>query len=202
MENICTTEKAKRDYKLLKKALNDNDQKAYATLMMLYRDSIYYMLIKIVKNRDDAEDLTLETFGKAFRYLDKYTPQFAFSTWLFRIAINNGIDYVRHKNNLLANVESELYSCDKEFLLDRYSSDVILTPEQEIMEKERVRLLRIAVEQLPPKYRKIIELRYFDELSYDAISKSLNITLSNVKIQLLRAKNMLFQMMDKKRDTI
>lgn len=202
MENICTTEKARRDYKLLRKALNQNDQKAYATLMMLYRDSIYYMLIKIVKNRDDAEDLTLETFGKAFRYLDKYTPQFAFSTWLFRIAVNNGIDHVRHKNNLPASVESDLYNCDKEFLLDKYSSDSILTPEQEIMEKERVKLLRVAVEQLPPKYRKVIRLRYFNELSYDEISKALNITLSNVKIQLLRAKNMLFQMIDKTRDAI
>ena len=69
MENPCTTEKAKRDYILLRQALDHNDQKAYAELMKLYRDSIYYILVKIVKNTDDAEDLTLETFGKAFKYI-------------------------------------------------------------------------------------------------------------------------------------
>ena len=74
MMNTCQTEKAKRDYVLLRKALDHNDQQAYAELMRLYRDSIYYMLMRMVKNKDDAEDLTLMTFGKAFRYLDKYTP--------------------------------------------------------------------------------------------------------------------------------
>ena len=202
MENPCTTEKAKRDYILLRQALDHNVQKAYAELMKLYRDSIYYILVKIVKNTDDAEDLTLETFGKAFKYLDKYSPQYAFSTWLFRIAVNNSIDFIRHKNNIPQCVDSELSDYEPEQLIEHTQSEVTPTPEDHVMDKQRVEMLRLAVQQLPDKYRKVVELRYFEDLSYEEISERLNITLSNVKIQLLRAKNMLSQLMVNVRNAI
>ena len=200
MENPCTTEKARRDYVLLRKALDQNDQKAYAELMSLYRDSIYIMLMKIVKNSDDAEDLTLETFGKAFRYLDKYTPQYAFSTWLFRIAVNNSIDYIRHKNNSPQCIEEDLSSTP--MLIDRSPSTTTPTPEQEVMDKQRVRMLQLAVEQLPEKYRKVVELRYYQELSYDEIAQELGLSLSHVTIQLMRAKNILSEIMVNVRNAI
>ncbi len=202
MENPCTTEKAKRDYILLRQALDHNDQKAYAELMQLYRDSIYYILVKIVKHTDDAEDLTLETFGKAFKYLDKYSPQYAFSTWLFRIAVNNSIDFIRHKNNIPQCVDSELSDYEPEQLIEHTQSEVTPTPEDHVMDKQRVEMLRLAVRQLPDKYRKVVELRYFEDLSYEEISERLNISLSNVKIQLLRAKNMLSQLMVNVRNAI
>lgn len=202
MENPCTTEKAKRDYVLLRRALDDNDQQAYAELMRLYRDSIYYMLFKIVKNSDDAEDLTLETFGKAFRYLDRYTPQYAFSTWLFRIAVNNSIDYIRHKNNSPQYIDNDLYEDDTQTLVDRLASDTTPNPEQEVIEKQKIQMLHLAVAQLPEKYRKVVELRYYEDLAYDEISERLNISLSNVKIQLLRAKNMLSEIMSNMRNSI
>lgn len=202
MENPCTTEKAKRDYILLRQALDHNDQKAYAELMKLYRDSIYYILVKIVKNTDDAEDLTLETFGKAFKYLDKYSPQYAFSTWLFRIAVNNSIDFIRHKNNIPQCVDSELSDYEPEQLIEHTQSEVTPTPEDHVMDKQRIEMLRLAVRQLPDKYRKVVELRYFEDLSYEEISERLNISLSNVKIQLLRAKNMLSQLMVNVRNAI
>jgi len=202
MENPCTTEKAKRDYILLRQALDHNDQKAYAELMKLYRDSIYFILMKIVKNSDDAEDLTLETFGKAFKYLDKYSPQYAFSTWLFRIAVNNSIDFIRHKNNSPQCVDNESLNVEQEQLIEHSQSGVTRTPEDHIMDKQRVEMLRCAVSQLPDKYRKVVELRYYEELSYEEIAERLNISLSNVKIQLLRAKNMLSQLMVNVRYTI
>ena len=202
MQNPCTTEKAKRDYILLRQALDHNDQKAYAELMKLYRDSIYYILVKIVKNTDDAEDLTLETFGKAFKYLDKYSPQYAFSTWLFRIAVNNSIDFIRHKNNIPQCVDSELSDYEPEQLIEHTQSQVTPTPEDHVIDKQRVEMLRLAVRQLPDKYRKVVELRYFEDLSYEEISERLNISLSNVKIQLLRAKNMLSQLMVNVRNAI
>jgi len=202
MENPCTTEKAKRDYVLLRRALDDNDQQAYAELMRLYRDSIYYMLFKIVKNSDDAEDLTLETFGKAFRYLDKYTPQYAFSTWLFRIAVNNSLDYIRHKNKSPQCIDNDLYEDDTQSLVDRLATESNFNPEQEVIEKQKVQMLHLAVEQLPEKYRKVVELRYFDDLSYEEIAQYLSISLSNVKIQLLRAKNMLSEIMVNMRNSI
>ena len=158
---LCTTEKAKRDYILLRQALDHNDQKAYAELMKLYRDSIYYILVKIVKNTDDAEDLTLETFGKAFKYLDKYSPQYAFSTWLFRIAVNNSIDFIRHKNNIPQCVDSELSDYEPEQLIEHTQSEVTPTPEDHVMDKQRVEMLRLAVRQLPDKYRKVVA--YFSD---------------------------------------
>lgn len=202
MENPCTTEKAKRDYVLLRQALDHNDQKAYAELMKLYRDSIYFILMKIVKNSDDAEDLTLETFGKAFKYLDKYSPQYAFSTWLFRIAVNNSIDFIRHKNNSPQCVDNESLNMEQEQLIEHSQAGTTRTPEEHIMDKQRVEMLRCAVSQLPDKYRKVVELRYYEELSYEEIAERLNISLSNVKIQLLRAKNMLSQLMVNVRYTI
>ncbi|MCR4681475.1 MAG: sigma-70 family RNA polymerase sigma factor [Bacteroidales bacterium] len=202
MENPCTTEKAKRDYILLRKALDENDQQAYAELMELYRDSIYFILVKIVKNSDDAEDLTLETFGKAFKYLNKYSPQYAFSTWLFRIAVNNSIDFIRHKNNAPQVVDNDSEDFNPEELIEHSQSEVTRTPEDHVMDKQRIQMLRCAVKQLPDKYRKVVELRYYEDLSYEEIAQRLNISLSNVKIQLLRAKNMLSQLMVNVRNAI
>ncbi|MBR4136221.1 MAG: sigma-70 family RNA polymerase sigma factor [Bacteroidales bacterium] len=203
MGNInYTTEKAKRDYLLLRKAIDYNDQKAYAELVSLYQDSIYYLMMRIVKNSDDAEDLTQETFGKAFRNLHAYSPQYAFSTWLYRIAVNNSIDYIRHKNNSPQCVDDDLFSLSSEQMIDRSSSNHTKTPEDEVIDKQRSSMLRTAVQRLPEKYRKVVELRYYDELSYEEIAKDLNISLSNVKIQLLRAKAMLSDMVGKMRYAI
>ncbi|MBR6334492.1 MAG: sigma-70 family RNA polymerase sigma factor [Bacteroidales bacterium] len=186
-----STEKAKRDYLLLRKAIDFNDQKAYAELVNLYQDSIYYLMMRIVKNSDDAEDLTQETFGKAFRNLHAYSPQYAFSTWLYRIAVNNSIDYIRHKNNSPQCIDDDLFNMTSEQIIDRSSSNHTMTPEDVVIDKQRISMLRSAVQKLPEKYRKVVELRYYEELSYEEISETLNISLSNVKIQLLRAKNML-----------
>ena len=202
MNETCQTEKAKRDYLLLRKALDHNDQQAYAELMSLYRDSIYYMLVRMVKNKDDAEDLTLMTFGKAFRYLDKYTPKYAFSTWLYRIALNNSIDFLRVKNNMPQYFEEDLYTDNATSLIDQSEDNMQRTPEEEIIDKQRLQLLRAAVAELPDKYRKVIELRYYEDLAYDEIAERLGLTLSNVKIQIMRAKSMLSELMQPMRSSI
>ena len=193
--NTCQTEKAKRDYVLLRKALDHNDQQAYAELMRLYRDSIYFMLVRMVKNKDDAEDLTLMTFGKAFRYLDKYTPKYAFSTWLYRIALNNSIDFLRVKNNMPQYFEEDLYTSNTTSIIDKSEDNLQRTPEEEIIDKQRLQLLRAAVSELPDRYRRVIELRYYEDLAYEEIAERLSLTLSNVKIQIMRAKQMLAELM-------
>ena len=202
MINTCQTEKAKRDYVLLRKALDHNDQQAYAELMSLYRDSIYYMLIRMVKNKDDAEDLTLMTFGKAFRYLDKYTPKYAFSTWLYRIALNNSIDFLRVKNNMPQYFEEDLYTSNTTSMVDQSEDNLQRTPEEEVIDKQRLQLLRAAVAELPDKYRRVIELRYYEDLAYEEIAQRLELSLSNVKIQILRAKQMLTQLMQPMRNAM
>ena len=202
MIETCQTEKAKRDYMLLRKALDDNDQQAYAELMSLYRDSIYYMLVRMVKNKDDAEDLTLMTFGKAFRYLDKYTPKYAFSTWLYRIALNNSIDFLRMKNNMPQYFEEDLYTSSTTSIIDQSEDNLQRNPEEEIIDKQRLQLLRAAVSELPERYRRVIELRYYEDLAYEEIAERLGLTLSNVKIQIMRAKQMLAQLMQPMRNSM
>ena len=201
-DNTCQTEKAKRDYLLLRRALDENDQQAYAELMSLYRDSIFYMLVRMVKNKDDAEDLTLMTFGKAFRYLDKYTPKYACSTWLYRIALNNSIDFLRMKNNMPQYFEEDLYTSNTTSIVDQSEDNMQRTPEEEIIDKQRLQLLRAAVSELPEKYRKVIELRYYEDLAYEEISERLGLSLSNVKIQIMRAKQMLAQLMQPMRNSM
>ena len=201
-DNTCQTEKAKRDYLLLRRALDENDQQAYAELMSLYRDSIFYMLVRMVKNKDDAEDLTLMTFGKAFRYLDKYTPKYAFSTWLYRIALNNSIDFLRMKNNMPQYFEEDLYTSNTTSIVDQSEDNMQRTPEEEIIDKQRLQLLRAAVSELPEKYRKVIELRYYEDLAYEEISERLGLSLSNVKIQIMRAKQMLSELMKPMRNAM
>ena len=200
--NTCQTEKAKRDYVLLRKALDHNDQQAYAELMRLYRDSIYYMLVRMVKNKDDAEDLTLMTFGKAFRYLDKYTPKYAFSTWLYRIALNNSIDFLRVKNNMPQYFEEDLYTSSTTSIIDMSEDNLQRTPEEEVIDKQRLQLLRAAVSELPDRYRRVIELRYYEDLAYEEIAERLGLTLSNVKIQIMRAKQMLAELMKPMRNAM
>lgn len=198
MEPIQTnTEKSKRDYQLLRDALDNGNQQAYAELLRLYRNPIYYMLLKMMNNPNDAEDLTMEAFGKAFKNLDKYSPDYAFSTWLFKIASNNCIDYLRKKNSMPNCVDQDLFAM--EINLKDINGGLPPTPEDHIIEKQRIIVLRKAVEQLKPKYRELVELRYFQELSYEEISAQLDITLGNVKVQLFRAKEMLAGIMQNNR---
>ncbi len=190
-----TTDKAKRDLLLVRAALDDGSQQAYSDLMRFYRDPLYFTMLKMTKNPYDAEDLTIEAFGKAFKNLEKYTSDFAFSTWLFKIAINNCIDYMRRKNAAPQCVDEDFVvfenTCDSD------NSGHSLSQEENYMRKERAQMMHWAVDQLRPKYRTLIELRYFQELSYEEIAQTLNISMNNVKIQLFRAKYMLSAIMEK-----
>eukprot|EP01136_Pigoraptor_vietnamica_P035278 Opistho-1_new@100294 len=153
------SEKAKYDYDLVQKALKTGDQNAYAELMDRYRDSIYYMLLKMVNNKDDADDLTIEAFGKAFNRLELYTPNFAFSTWLFKIASNNAIDFIRRKKKNTMSINQSIGGEDgDELYMDLKSSD--LTPEEISIKEEKIQYLRNLVSKLKPRYRQLIEMRY------------------------------------------
>ncbi len=201
METIqSTTEKSKRDYLLLREALDHGNQQAYAELLRLYRNPIYYMLLKMMNDPNDAEDLTMEAFGKAFKNLDQYSPEFAFSTWLFKIAANNCIDFMRKKNTMPTCIDQDFFNL--ELNLNDVNGGMPDTPEEQIIEKQKIIMLRKAVDQLRPKYKELIDLRYFKEYSYEEISQELGISLGNVKIQLFRAKEMLAGIMQNSRWTI
>lgn len=188
------SDKAVKDYRLVKKAVDEGDQKAYAELMARYKDSIYYMLLKMVNNRDDAEDLTIEAFGKAFRNIKQYTPDYAFSTWLFKIATNNCIDFIRKKRKMLMSIDRGFENDEgQDMAIDVRSEGP--GPDDVMMKKQKVLMMKDVVEKLKPRYRRLVELRYYQELSYEEISEELNLPLGTVKAQLFRAREFLYQIM-------
>src|SRR6056297_3274490 len=148
--NPNLSNKAKYDYKLVKLAVS-GDEQAYAELMDRYRDAIYYMLLKMVNNKNDAEDLTIEAFGKAFKNIEQYTPNYAFSTWLFKIATNNCIDFIRKKKANLISLDQS--GDDSDSLSTPLQSDTP-DPEEDMIKNQRMALTRDLVAKLKPRYRK------------------------------------------------
>ena len=195
------TEKALRDYKLVQKAIDHGDQKAYAELMKNYRDSLYFMLLKMTNNPHDAEDLTIEAFGKAFKKLHQYTPDYAFSTWLFKIASNNCIDFIRKKKKYTFSIDHGIDDEAGTELANRIAAEV-LDPEEELVKRQKIKLMHEVVEKLKPHYRTLIELRYFKEFSYDEIAAELNLPLGTVKAQLFRAREFLYQILKNSKEKI
>ncbi|WP_462265059.1 RNA polymerase sigma factor [Mucilaginibacter sp.] len=186
--NANFTENAKNDYQLVLKARNGN-QKAYAALMQRYKDSIYFMALKMVNNKEDAMDLTVETFAKAFEKLEKYQPDFAFSTWLFRVATNNCIDFLRKKKLNTTSIHGMME--DEEDSRPLQIKSDTLNPEETSIKKQESQELKLLIDSLPPRYRNLLTLRYFDELSYEEIAQQLDLPLGTVKAQLFRAKYLL-----------
>jgi len=192
-QNLKLSEKARQDYILVQDALKGNE-KAFARLLGRYKDAIYFMLLKMVNNRSDAEDLTLEAFGKAFKNLHQYSPTYAFSTWLFKIASNNCIDFLRKKKGVHISIESNGDPNENGDQLRLKSKD--LNPEEKLIRQQKAILLRRVVRRLKPRYQTLVELRYFREFSYEEIAKELNLPLGTVKAQLFRAREMLFKMIE------
>jgi len=189
------TEKAQRDFRLVQQARDHGDQKAYAELLNNYRDSLYFMMLKMTGNPTDAEDLTIEAFGKAFKNLAQYSTAYAFSTWLFKIAANNCIDFLR-KNRRLQFSEGTFRDEDEE--KTDYPSNIpsnTLDPEEKIIEKQKIALMHDVVEKLKPHYRNLVQLRYFSEWSYEEIATELNLPIGTVKAQLFRAREFLYQVL-------
>jgi len=195
------SEKAQKDYELVLRATKNKDQQAFSDLMDKYKDPIYYMLLKMVNNNDDAEDLTLEAFGKAFNRLNQYTPNFAFSTWLFKIATNNCIDFLRKKKKNVMSIDNRVSNNEGEEYMFEIKSDG-MTPEQIAMNEQKIQLMRQYVKKLKPRYEILVEMRYFKEMSYEEISIELNLPLGTVKAQLFRAREFLYNIMKHSFETI
>jgi RNA polymerase sigma-70 factor (ECF subfamily) len=192
---FCLTHRAYEDYELVQQAVRGN-QRAYASLLDRYQQSVYHTMFRMVRNSEDATDLTMEAFGKAFCNLVSYVPRHAFSTWLFKIAINNCIDHIRRKRLSFSSLDdSNEAEVENEFgdrLRDRTRN-----PEEQIIRQQRLASMRQALLQLDGKYRLMIEMRYFEELSYDEIAAEMNLPLGTVKAQLFRAKELLYELLQK-----
>ena len=192
--------KALEDFKLIDKAV-DGDEKAYARLLSRYKRPVYHMILKMVRNVDDAEDLTIESFAKAFRSLHRFKKDFTFSTWLFRIATNNTIDFIRKKKLNTLSI-SNTYTDDDGQPVSIDVEDINLNPQEETIKAQKEELIQVFVNMLPPKYQKLVRLRYFSELSYEEIAVELEAPLGTVKAQLHRARELMYDLIKNKKEHI
>lgn len=180
MEIIQLIEKAKK-----------GDQVAFTSLLDMYWNEVYGFMLKRTENETDAEDITIDTFSKAFDKLASYNPEFQFNTWLIAIAKNVHIDMLRKKKStLFIDITDEENHIAYTIADSSPSAEDILITEQNLS-----RLLQF-VKELKPHYQEVIQMRYFQEMSYSEIAEHLNEPLSNVKVKLLRAKKLLAEIIE------
>ncbi len=177
----------------IEKAKN-GDQVAFTFLLDHYWNEVYGFMLKRTENETDTEDITIETFAKAFDKISTYNPDFQFNTWLIAIAKNVHIDLLRKKKSAL------FIDLDVEQDHPMYNlADSALSAEDELIRQQNLSSLLECIRQLKPHYQEVIQLRYFQELSYQEIADELGEPLNNVKIKLLRAKNLLAEVIRNKR---
>ena len=172
----------------------NNDQKAFNYLLDLYWDSVYGFQLKRVQNENDAEDITIQTFSRAFDRIDTFNAKYKFKTWLITISKNIHIDLVRKEKNSIEHVISKDDSKAYQIL------DESPTVEDKLITEQNLANLLRDIKKLKPHYQKVINLRYFQELSYKEISKELDEPINNVKVKLLRAKKLLAEVITNKND--
>jgi len=184
--------KAKVDLEFVRKAIYYNDESSYAKLLKRYRDSVYYMILKIVHKKEDAENLTIEVFGKAFNQIHNYDQKSAFSTWLFRIAVNNSIDFIR-KKRMDEPIESPKHKNHKPSIKNKTEE---FDPFISFNKKERKIIAQELVNQMPDNYKELTTLRYFKEYSFDKIARELNLPIEKVKTKLTRGNQLIESIFD------
>jgi RNA polymerase sigma-70 factor (ECF subfamily) len=170
------------------------DQVAFTFLLDFYWNEVYGFMLKRTENETDAEDITIETFSKAFDKISLYSPEFQFNTWLIAIAKNVHIDILRKKKSTLF-----IDITDEENNQAYNVADTTPSAEDELITEQNLSQLLQFIKELKPHYQEVIQLRYFQELSYQEIAEQLEEPLNNVKIKLLRAKKLLAEIIQTKR---
>lgn len=189
------------DKELIARIKENGDQQAYALLLNKYKNSLMFTVLKMINNRDDAEDITMQAFTKAFKSLDTYNDEYAFSTWLFKIASNASIDFLRKRRLPTTSLDKNMNSEDD--IGTSFSQNILdteLDPEEKYVLKQRNKLMQEVVESMNPKYRELIKMRFFEELKYEEIAKILDIPLGTVKVRLSRAKSLLTEILTDHKD--
>lgn len=167
-------------------------QSAYSFLLNTYWNEVYGYLLKRTKNEYDAEDITIQTFSKAFSKIETYKEEYKFNTWLITISKNIHIDVLRKRE---ASIRSYFSDRDEEKV--RTVADKTLSPEDALIKKQNLAELLNFIKQLKPHYQQMINLRYFREMSYKEMSDYIDEPMSNVKVKLLRARRLLSDIIQK-----
>jgi RNA polymerase sigma-70 factor (ECF subfamily) len=164
----------------------EGNQKAFSQLLDRFWPEVYGFQLNRTKNENDAEDITIQTFARAFDKIDSFDPKYAFSTWLITISKNLHIDLLRkRKRNVLEQRENNANEAMKRVL------DETPSAEDQLIIRQNLKTLLENIRKLKPTYREVIELRYFREFSYAEIAEALGEPVGNVKVKLLRAKKLL-----------
>lgn len=189
-----------KEFELIRKA-QQGDHNAMTTLMKRYNKALYYVILKIVRNVDDAEDITVETFVKVFQNLDKFRFEHPFSSWLFRIGTNHCIDFIRRKKRIeVISIDQFMKKTDEKKSDKEESNDVIdeaQNIEENSIRSQQIEVLRLLINKLPTNYRKVLTLRYFEDMDYQQIADELDIPMGTVKAQIFRAKELLNELIRK-----
>jgi RNA polymerase sigma-70 factor (ECF subfamily) len=183
------------DSRNIKKALK-GDQTAYRLILKKYHDQVYNLLYRMVHDKDEVEDLTQEAFIKAFNSLQNFNEEFAFSTWLYKIATNNCIDYIRKKKLATFSIDKPIESKDGEYSFE--IPDSTYEPDKTLIAGQRTRILEEAVNSLPEKYRQVILMRHTEDKDYQEIADTLKLPLGTVKAHIFRAREILYKKLKKK----
>ncbi|TAK62257.1 MAG: sigma-70 family RNA polymerase sigma factor [Bacteroidetes bacterium] len=178
------------DSGLIHAAIKGN-QEAYKRLMKKYYTSLSHLIYKLVHDREEVEDLTQEAFIKAFASLKNFNEEYAFSTWLFKIATNNAIDYLRKKKLEAFSINKPLESEDSDYMFEL--PDSTYEPDKDVIGKQRAAFIEEAISSLPEKYRKVILLRHKEERDYSEIAKILKLPIGTVKAHIFRARELLYK---------
>lgn len=178
----------KEEAQIIKEALSGN-QKAYETLMDRYKPRIFSLMYRMIHSEAEANDLVQEAFMKAFNSLASFNNEFAFSTWLYKIATNNCIDYIRKKRLNTFSIDKPLTYKDSQYKQEL--PDVTYHPEESLLRKERTGFIKKAIENLPEKYKTAIMLRHNEDKTYEEIALILDIPIGTVKARIFRAREML-----------
>jgi len=190
------TQKKTTDSNLLIQNAKTGSQTAFTALLDIYWSEVYHFILKRTENETDAEDITIETFAKAFDKLSHYKKEFAFNTWLITIAKNVHIDLIRRrKTTTVININE-----DEEYLFQEIADDDTL--EDQLIYEQNLATLKHCIKQLKPHYQQIIQLRYFQERTYNEIAEIINEPLNNVKIKILRAKKLLTELIKKQNEQL
>lgn len=191
--------RAIRDFALVRRLLDHHDERAYAELMSYYQKPVYQIVFKMVRQSDVAEDVTLEVFIRAFHFLHTFKPVFAFSTWLFRVATNQSITYLQRQRLRTVSLSAAQFDGEAtSFDLP----DPTPTPQEAIIQLQRIERMHLAVAQLPAKYQEVLKMHYFEELSYEEIATRLHAPLGTVKGQLHRGRDLLQHLLVGAREAI
>lgn len=188
---------SREDDVLVKRAIG-GDEQAYKELVEKYQRALYFHTLKMIKDKEQVNDLVQETFVKAFDNLNTYSTNYAFSTWLYRIATNHTIDYLRKKKLKTLSIDEPVKTRDGDMQMQL--EDDTAETDRNIIRKQRQHIVQDAIEGLPRKYRKVIEMRHMEEKSYQEIADVLDLPLGTVKAHIFRARELLYKALKDKRD--